>query len=311
MMHFENNLIQGVVVALVTPFNAEGQLDERAWEAIIDWHLSAGTHGLVVGGTTGESASLTRSERDRMLSMAVERCAGKIPVLAGTGSASTAQTIEDSQRAAELGADAVLVVTPYYNRPPQAGLLAHYRAVADASPAPVMLYNVPSRTACDLSAETSIALCQHDNILGIKEAFADLERIQSLVTARVLVLSGDDPTALDAVRHGAQGVISVIANIVPGAMVQLFEFAQAGNYEQAEQLQRELKPLLDFLSIQTNPIPAKWLLAEMGMMNHAIRLPLVGLDAQHVAAGKTLLDRLQSQGLIEKPQQNQQATPTI
>ncbi|MEM1080121.1 MAG: 4-hydroxy-tetrahydrodipicolinate synthase [Pseudomonadota bacterium] len=292
MTDSDDQLMNGIVTALITPFARDGGLDLRAWQGLINEQLQAGTHGLVVAGTTGESATLSKAERDQLLRQAVDQVNGRIPVLAGTGSASTADVIASNERAAALGADAVLVVAPYYNRPPQAGLIAHYSAIADASPVPVMLYNVPGRTVTDLLPETTIALADHPNVMGIKEAVADQARVQTLLDAGVHVLSGDDPSALEALRRGAAGVISVIANLVPDDLVAMYNLVQAGQLEQARARMQTLEPLLAFLSIQTNPIPAKWLLAEMGRIQPGLRLPLVPLDLAHHAQGHRVLESL-------------------
>ena len=292
MKNTDDNFLTGSIVALVTPMHSDGAVDSDAYLRLIDWHLASGTNGLVVAGTTGESATLTADERDALLSMAVERVAGRIPVLAGTGSASTAQVIADSRRAADLGADAVLVVAPYYNRPPQRGLLAHYRAVADASPAPLVLYNVPSRTVTDIQPETTIELAGHPNIVAIKEAVPDMQRLQQLMDAGVCVLSGDDPTALAAMRLGAAGVISVVANVAPVQFAGLCAAVRNGQTSQADAAAGELEDLIRFLNIETNPIPAKWLLAEMDMIKPYLRLPLVELDVAYHAQGRPFVRRL-------------------
>ena len=295
MKNTDDNFLTGSIVALVTPMLSDGAVDFDAYLRLIDWHLESGTNGLVVAGTTGESATLTADERDGLLSAAVERIAGRIPVLAGTGSASTARVIADSRRAADLGVDAVLVVAPYYNRPPQRGLLAHYRAVADVSPTPVVLYNVPSRTVTDIQPETTIELAGHPNIIAIKEAVADMQRLQQLIKAGVCVVSGDDPSALAAMRLGAAGVISVVANVAPAHFAGLCTAVKNGQTAQADAAARELEDLIRFLNIETNPIPAKWLLAEMDMIAPNLRLPLVELDVAYHAQGRLLAQRLRGQ----------------
>ena len=292
MKNTDDNFLTGSIVALVTPMRSDGSVDAEAYIRLIDWHLASGTSGLVVAGTTGESATLTKDEHAALLSAAVDRVGGSIPVLAGTGSASTAQVIADSRRAAELGADAVLVVAPYYNRPPQRGLLAHYRAVADASPVPVVMYNVPSRTVTDIQPETAIELTDHPNIVAIKEAVPDMQRLGRLIEAGVHVLSGDDPTAMPAMQRGAAGVISVVANVAPVQFAGLCDAARTGQVSQAEAIAQELEPLIHFLNIETNPIPAKWLLAEMGMIEPNVRLPLVELGAAHHVQGRQLAQNL-------------------
>ena len=290
MSENHDNFLTGSIVALVTPFRDDGRtVDLDAWRGLLDWHIESGTDAVVVAGTTGESATLEAAERDALLTEAVRRCAGRCRVLAGTGSASTTVAVAQSRRAAELGADALLVVTPYYNRPPQRGLAAHYRAVAESTPLPVVLYNVPSRTAVDLAPETVLALAEHPRIVAIKEAVADMERVRRYCDAGLSVLSGDDPSALQAMRHGAVGVVSVAANVVPERMAALCASARIGDLDRAETIDAELRDLYRFLGVETNPLPAKWLLAEQGRIGGALRLPLVPLDPVHHAAGHDVL----------------------
>lgn len=280
----------GSIVALVTPFMDHGRtLDLEAWDALLDWHLAAGTDGVVVAGSTGESVALTPPERDRLLAAAVQRCKGRVRVIAGTGAPSTAQAVAQSRRAAELGADLLLVTTPWYNRPPQRGLEAHFTAVADATELPVVLYNVPSRTGVDLLPETALRLARHPRIVAIKEAVPDMDRVRRLVSGGLPVLSGDDPTALEAMGHGASGVISVAANVCPGRFSRMCRFALQGRMDQARELDAVLRGLYAFLGVESNPIPAKWLLASMGRIRNELRLPLVPLDEAHHAAGTALL----------------------
>ncbi len=285
-------MLKGSIVALVTPMTAATEVDEAAWLALLDWHLASGTNGVVVGGTTGESATLTESEFARLLELAVERAAGRMSILAGTGSSSTAATIERTALAARLGADAALVVTPSYNRPSQRGLLAHFRAVADAADRPVVLYNVPARTAVDLQPETSLALAEHPNIVAIKEAVSDQQRIATLVNGGLAVLSGDDPSCCESMRLGAKGVISVAANVIPAAYARLCKLALSGQAEQARALDAGYAELYEFLGVESNPVPVKWLLSAMGRIDRGIRLPLVPLDARWHERGKTLAHAL-------------------
>lgn len=285
-----DDFLTGSIVALVTPFGDGGAaIDLAAWRGLLDWHIASGTDAVVVAGTTGESACLNGAERDVLLAEAVERCAGRCLVLAGTGSASTRDAVALSKRAAELGADAVLVVAPYYNRPPQRGLAAHYRAVTEATGLPVVLYNVPSRTAIDLAPETVLALAEVPGIVAIKEAVPDMERVERYAAAGLKVLSGDDPSALQAMRHGAAGVVSVAANVVPERMAALCRAARSRDAGRAAAIDDALRPLYRFLSAETNPLPAKWLLAEMGRIGADLRLPLVPLDPTHHAAGREVL----------------------
>ncbi len=289
-------MFTGSSVALLTPMTrqADGstQLDLDAWDRLLTWHANAGTQAVVVGGTTGESGTLDHEEYVQLLTHAIERLKGKMWVMAGTGSPSTAHTIARTRLAASLGADMALVVTPAYNRPSQRGLLAHYRAVADASDIPIMLYNVPGRTAVDLLPETAVALAEHAKIVAIKEAVPDMDRIATLVQAGLAVFSGDDPSFAQALRQGAQGVVSVAANIVPQTVAELCRLAQTNDWVAVREQDAQLADLYTFLGVETNPVPAKWLLAEMGGCAHAIRLPLVELDSKYHERGHAILDRL-------------------
>jgi len=284
---------RGSIVALVTPFEAGGQrIDRAAWQRLVEWHVESGTNGIVVAGTTGESATLDAGERDWLLESALEVAAGRCQVLAGTGASSTSVAMAQTCRAAALGADAALVVAPYYNRPPQRGLKAHYLAIADASGIPVVLYNVPSRTATDIEPETTLALAAHRRIVAIKEAVADMNRIQRYASVGLDVLSGDDPSALASMRHGARGVISVAANLAPAAVSRICRLAAEGDFDAAAEIDAQLKPLYRFLGIESNPIPAKWLLSATGRIGPDLRLPLVEMDESHHATGRRLLESL-------------------
>lgn len=281
--------LSGSITALATPFTAAGELDLDAWRRLLRMQREAGTQGVVVAGSTGEAAALDDIEFDTILRIAVETLGGHLPVLAGTGQSSTAKTIEQTRRAAALGADAALVVTPPYVRPTQAGLCAHFLAVADDGALPVVLYNVPGRTGCDLLPETAAGLAGHARIAGIKEARNDPERMQALLALRAdgfAVLSGDDPTALRAMLAGADGVISVASNVVPAAFRRLADLARSGDVAAAAALDARLHRLYGFLGVEPNPIPVKALLARRGI-GHGLRLPLTALAAAHaeLAAG--------------------------
>ncbi len=288
-----DSLLAGAIAALVTPFNPDSLLpDDAAWTALLEWHARSGTAGVVVAGTTGESATLRARERDRLLQRAVEVADSRMKVIAGTGSASTSLALNHSRRAAALGADAVLVVTPYYNRPPQRGLLAHYRTIADQCPVPVVVYNVPGRTACDLEPETMLALAEHPNIAGIKEAVADMDRVGRYAEAGVAVASGDDPSALRAMQNGAVGVISVVANVVPGSFARMCRLAGAGRHERAAAIDQSLQALYRFVSLESNPVPVKWLLARLGRCSPLLRLPLVELDQDYHDLGNSMIESI-------------------
>ena len=275
--------LSGSITALATPFTAAGELDLDAWQRLLARQLDAGTQAVVVAGSTGEAAALYDGEYDALLRMAVEFVAGRIPVLAGTGQPNTAKTIEQTRRAATLGADAALVVTPPYVRPTQSGLDAHYRAIADDGALPVVLYNVPGRTGCDMQPETVAGLAGHERIVAIKEAVSAPGRMEALLalrSAQFQVLSGDDPTACRAMLAGADGVISVASNVIPGAFRHLCDLAREGNRAQAEALDASMQAIYDFLGVEPNPIPLKAVLKHLGF-GHELRLPLLPLSASH------------------------------
>jgi 4-hydroxy-tetrahydrodipicolinate synthase len=290
-------MFHGSIVALITPMDKHGKIDFDALQRLVDFHLSAGTNGIVVAGTTGESATLSSDEFRQLLSHVVGQVDSSIPVLAGTGSADTASAIVHTQIAAELGADGALVVTPYYNRPMQSGLLAHYHALADASSIPLVIYNVPSRTAVDILPETVAELAQRDEIVAIKEAVPDMARVQALISLcgqSLTVLSGDDSSCLDAMRHGAQGVVSVAANAVPGLFRDMITNARSNNWQAAVEIDDTLRHLYGILALETNPIPVKWALYKMAYCGPGIRLPLLPLDEKY---HETLKQGLKQLGL--------------
>lgn len=287
-------MLRGSLVALVTPMKADGSVDEDSWRGLLAWQRAAGTSGVIVAGTTGESAGLTEAEFVRLVRIAIEEAGGQLKVIAGTGFPSTAQTLARTALAARLGADAALVVTPAYNRPSQRGLLAHYLAVADAAELPIVLYNVPSRTAVDLLPETSLALARHPRVVAIKEAVGDPERVRKLVCGGLDVLSGDDPSCCESMLAGARGVVSVAANVVPGVFARLSELALAGRSEEARRLNARLKDLFSFLTVEANPVPVKWLLHRMGRIADGVRLPLVNLDPRFRPQADAILATLDS-----------------
>ncbi len=275
--------LSGSITALATPFTATGEIDLDAWQRLLDAQLEGGTQAIVVAGSTGEAAALFDAEYDTLLRSAVERVAGRIPVLAGTGLSNTAKTIELTRHVAALGADAALVVTPPYVRPTQAGLIAHYRALADDGALPLVLYNVPGRTGGDLLPETVAELAPHPQIVGIKEARSEAERMAALLAFKdegFSVLSGDDPTACRSMLAGADGVISVASNVLPRAFRRLADLARGGQRDAAQALDARMWPAYDFLGVEPNPIPVKALLARQGI-GHGLRLPLLPLSAAH------------------------------
>ena len=272
--------LTGSICALATPFAADGALDLEAFARLIDHQLAGGTQGLVVAGSTGEAHMLEAEEWEQLLGFAVRYTQGRVPVLAGTGQAATAATIRRTRRARALGADAALVVTPYYVRPTQEGLLRHFTEVAEQGDLPIVLYNVPSRTACDLQPETAARLAQHVRIIGLKEARSDAPRLAaaaSLSRPGFAVYSGDDATAHAAMLAGMQGVISVVNNLVPAAVRQLADRCIAGDRAGAETQAARLAPLLGALDCAPNPVPVKAGLAALGIARSTVRLPLTEL----------------------------------
>jgi 4-hydroxy-tetrahydrodipicolinate synthase len=275
--------IEGSITALATPFTAAGDIDFPAWRGLLELQLAGGTQAIVVAGSTGEAAALEDAEFEKLLATAVEFIAGRIPVLAGTGLQSTAKTLAQTRRARACGASAALIVTPPYVRPTQAGLLVHYTQIAEQGDLPIVLYNVPGRTGCDMLPDTVAQLCAHPQIVGIKEARGELARYQALVPLRsqgFTVLSGDDPTAGQAMLAGADGVISVASNVVPATMRRLSDGARAGDRAIVAALDERLKGLFAFLGVEPNPIPVKALLSRAGL-GTALRLPLMPLSSQH------------------------------
>jgi 4-hydroxy-tetrahydrodipicolinate synthase len=270
----------------------DGSLDLAAWDRLLDFHLTEGSDAVVVGGTTGESPTVAADELATLIGRAKTRVAGRMPVIAGSGGNSTSRSVALSRAAVEAGADALLVVTPYYNRPTQEGLYRHFMAIADAAGAPVILYNVPSRTSCDLLPETVARLAAHPRIIGIKEATGDVARgevVRRLCPEDFLLLSGDDPTAVALMRIGARGVISVTANVVPRAMHKVCTAALAGRFDQAAALDRHIVPLHQALFVEPNPIPVKWAAERMGLVAAGIRLPLTPLsEARRAAVEKAM-----------------------
>ncbi len=274
-------MFAGCLVAIVTPMHPDGAIDWSAWERLLDLHLSAGTSGIVVGGTTGESATLGDEELLALLARARPRLQGRLALIAGAGSSSTAASVERARRLSAAGVDALLVVTPAYNRPTQEGLYRHFEAVAAASSAPVLLYNVPARTAVDLLPATVARLAQLPRIAGIKEAVPSMERVRELAAlARrdFALLSGDDASAAAAIAHGAGGVISVTANLVPQAMARMVAAARRGERDAALRLDAPLRALHEALFVESNPIPLKWAMAQQGLIQGGMRLPLTELS---------------------------------
>ena len=276
----------GSLAALVTPLNPSGNVDWPALCRLVSFHLDNGTEGLVILGTTGEAATLALFERKHIIERVVATVAGQVPVIVGTGTNDTQESVQRTLQARKLGADACLLVTPYYNNPPERGLYEHYRFIAERANIPQILYNVPSRTGCDLRPETVAKLAQFESIAGIKDATGSLKRYHALrqqCGPNFKIFNGDDPTAMAWALEGADGVISVTANIDPQRMAQMMKACRE-NHEQAHALNAELSPIYDACSITTNPIPVKWLLHRLGFIHSNVRLPLVPLTEAEQAA---------------------------
>ena len=277
-------MFKGSLVALVTPFDGNNRVDYSSLKRLVDFHVEQGSDALVMAGTTGESPTLRRSEHIELIGRTIEIAAGRIPVIAGTGSNSTYQSIELSNAVSDPGIAAYMAVVPYYNKPTQEGIYQHYTAIADAVDKPVLMYNVPGRTVADMLPETVARLAVHDNIFGVKEATGDIERlqqIQALVDDKFMLYSGDDFTALDFMGQGGHGVVTVSGNVAPRRMAELCRLASAGESAAAKEIDDSLQPLNKMLFIESNPIPVKWAVSEMGLIEGHIRLPLTPFSAQY------------------------------
>jgi len=276
--------LQGSMVAIVTPMHDDGSVDEDALARLVEWHIECGTAAVVAVGTTGESATLTVPEHAAVIRKVVGLSGGRIPVIAGTGANSTAEAISLTRHAAQAGADACLLVTPYYNKPTQEGLVQHFTAIAREVAIPQILYNVPGRTALDMAPETTARLSRIDNIVGIKDAFGTPERIRELVdvcSPDFMVLTGDDATACASMLVGGHGNISVTANVMPAEMASMCKAAIAGDKTTAEAIDKRMEPLHSALFQESNPIPVKWALSRMGLIGPTLRLPLTPLGERY------------------------------
>ena len=281
-------MLTGSIVALVTPMHEDGEVAWDALDDLIEWHVQSGTHGIVPMGTTGESATLDTEEHLQVIKRTIDRVAGRVPVIAGTGSNSTAEAVHQTQEAEAAGADACLLVTPYYNRPTHEGLFLHDAAIAEATSVPIVLYNVPPRTGCDLAAETVGRLATIDGIVGIKDACGDASRVTDIRAAVAaagvedfFILSGEDSQTLQMMQLGAVGTISVTANVLPAQMAEFCAAYLRGDTDRAAVIDRSLQPVHDILFVESSPTPAKWALANMGRMPGGIRLPLIPLSTEH------------------------------
>ncbi|ENV47254.1 dihydrodipicolinate synthase [Acinetobacter brisouii CIP 110357] len=290
--------IQGSIVALVTPMFEDGSVDWKSLEKLVEWHVEQGTNAIVAVGTTGEPSTLSMSEHTQVIKEIIRVVNKRIPVIAGTGANSTHEAIELTQEAQTLGADAALLVTPYYNKPTQEGLYQHFKVIAETVDLPIIVYNVPGRTGVDMLNETVLRLADIPNIIAVKDATGNTERGKELIDAlkgRMSVFSGDDATAAELIRLGAQGNISVTANVVPKLMSELCAAALQGNQEVAEQINNKIANLNNILFCESNPIPVKWALHEMGKIGSGIRLPLTPLAEQYRTP---LRDALKDVGII-------------
>lgn len=277
-------MIKGSIVAIVTPMFEDGSLDRDSLRKLLDWHIAEGTDGIVIVGTTGESATVSPEEHCELVKLAVDHIGGRIPVIAGTGGNSTAEAIALTRHAKEVGADASLQVVPYYNRPTQEGMFRHFRTIAEAVDLPIILYNVPGRTVADMANETVARLAPIENIVGIKDATGNIGRgieLLKMVDKSFAVYSGDDPTAMALMFCGGAGNISVTANVAPRAMHELCAAAMAGDIARAVEINNRVLGLHGKLFVEPNPVPVKWALAEMGKMPAGLRLPLAPLSASY------------------------------
>jgi len=293
-------MFQGSMVALVTPMQADGAIDEDALQGLIDFHVENQSDALIAVGTTGESATLNETEHCHVIRRTVEMAAGRIPVIAGTGANSTSEAIDLTRCAMEAGADACLLVTPYYNKPTQEGLYQHHKAIAEAVPVPQILYNVPGRTACDMLPETVERLAPIVNIIAIKEATGDLDRARDILDRcgdRLDLFSGDDATAMELILLGGKANISVTANVAPAAMHAMCAAALAGDRNGAKVINDRLDVLHSTLFVESNPIPVKWALYEMGLIPEGIRLPLTPLAEEY---RETIRQALRQAGVMEQ-----------
>ena len=284
---------RGSTVALITPFKSDFSVDETKLRGLVDWHIEQGTDVILACGTTGESATLSHDEHHRVIDIVIEQVADRIPVIAGAGSNSTAEAVSLTKHASQSGADAILSVGPYYNKPTQQGYFEHFKAVADATDTPIILYNVPGRTASNVCGDTTLKLAEISNIIGIKEASGNVSQIMNIIRNRnsdFLVLSGDDALSLAIMALGGDGVISVVANQAPALFRDMVHSALDGNWDRARELHYKLLPLMEFNFCESNPTPVKTACAMMGLIDEAVRLPLVPLSNMNKERMKLLLE---------------------
>ena len=288
----------GCGTALATPFTRDGAVDERALRTLVDWQIEEGIHFLVPCGSTGEAATMTLAEQRRVVEIVVEQAAGRVPIMAGAGSNDTRKAIDQSREMAAAGATHLLHVSPMYNKPPQRGIVAHFRAIADATSLPICVYNVPGRTGSNIEAKTTLQLAEIENVVAVKEASGNLQQISDVIRDRpdgFSVLSGDDELTLAVMALGGDGIVSVVSNAAPRQMAQLAERCLAGHFESARDLHDQLLPLMRAAFIESNPLPIKAALAMMKKMENSLRLPLVPMDAKHE---KVVREALESAGAL-------------
>jgi len=294
-MSIDISKFKGTTVALITPFNRDFTVDEGKLRFLVDWHVEQGTDVILACGTTGESATLSHDEHHHVLDVVIEHAAGRVPVLAGAGSNSTAEAVSLTQHASRTGADAILSVGPYYNKPTQKGYFEHFKAIAESTDKPIILYNVPGRTAGNISSDTTLQLAEIPNIIGIKEASGNMSQIMAIIRNRpadFLVLSGDDALTLPMLALGADGVISVVANQAPALFHDMVHAALSGNWDKARELHYKLLPLMEFNFCESNPIPVKTACAMMGLVEDVVRLPLVPMTDANKEKMRHLISEL-------------------
>ncbi len=294
-MSIDSTQFRGTTVALITPFDDQNNISEKCLRSLVDWHVEQGTDVILACGTTGESATLSHDEHHRVMDIIIEQAAGRVPVMAGAGSNATSEAMSLTKHATDIGADAILSVGPYYNKPTQEGLYRHFKAIAESTDKPIVLYNVPGRTGKNIEAETTLRLAEIPNIIGIKEASGDIGQVMEIIRNKprdFLVLSGDDSIALPVVAAGGDGVVSVIANEAPKMLHDMVHAAFADNWDKARELHYKLLPLMSFNFVEANPIPVKTACSLMGLCSANVRLPLVPMQPENVESMKTLLQEI-------------------
>ena len=294
-MSFDISKFRGTTVALITPFTSQGEVDDEKLRSLVDWHVEQGTDVILACGTTGESATLSHEEHQRVIDIVIEQAAGRVPVMAGAGSNAADEAISLTEHASRAGADAILSVGPYYNKPTQQGYYEHFKAIAAATELPVILYNVPGRTGGNICDDTTLKLAEIDNIIGVKEASGNLSQIMHILQDRprdFLVLSGDDAITMSLLVLGLDGVISVVANEAPALLHEMVHSAFAGEWEKARDIHFKLLPLMEFNFCESNPIPVKTACAMMGLVGETVRLPLVPMTEANRKTMRALLQEL-------------------